>query len=207
MSLYLEQKARDESEYLKRNWNEGPFNFLLTRTTEKYDLKSNSARRLHCERHLGVILPQITDEMLLSLYIFACLKYQHRCRHQYGPTSGFYTTKSETDFSRTLQSVIKTHAKLNHLEIYPSEEQSKDLPKNFKMVVGNYVGDFLVFGLKGKGSSAVVIEIDGDSHLDKYSKDELRFQHLKELKILTWEVPNAQVNDITFIEKAVLDMY
>lgn len=207
MSLNLEQKSRDESEYLKRNWNEGPFNFLLTRTIEKYSLKANTARRLQCERLLGSALPQLTDEMLLSLYVFACRKYQQRCRNQYGATSGFCTTRSESDFSETLQSIIKKHPKLNHLEIYPNNSQSRDLQTNFKMVIGNYVPDFLVFGIKGKGSSAVAIEIDGDSHLDKYSKDELRFQHLKELKIFTWEIPNAQAKDTKFIERALLDMY
>lgn len=207
MKLNLEQKSRDESEYLKRTWNEGPFNFLLSRTEEKYFLKANTIRRLQCERHLGLILPQITDEMLLSLYILACLKYQQRCHNQYGPTSGFYTTKSESEFAQTLQSIIKNHSKLNHLEIYPSESHSTDLPANFKLVVGNYVPDFIVFGLKGKNSSAVAIEIDGDSHLDKYSKDELRSQHLEEMKILTWEIQNSQVKDINFIEKAVFEMY
>lgn len=207
MSLYLEQKTRDESEYLKKSWNEGPFNFLLARTTEKYHLKSNTSRRNQYECHLGYNLPQITDEMLLSLYVFACHKYQQKCHNQYATTSGFSTTRSESDFSQTLQSIIKNHPKLNHLEIYPSNKQSKDLQANFKMVVGNYVPDFLVFGIKGKGSSAVAIEIDGDSHLDKYSKDELRFQHLKELKIFTWEIPNAQAKDTSFIEKALLDMY
>lgn len=207
MSLRLEQNARDESEQLKRTWNEGPFNFLLSRTAEKYSLKANTTRRLQCERHLGYPLPKITDEMLLSLYVFACLKYQQRCRNQFGLASGFYATPSESDFARTLQSIIKKHSKLNHLEIYPSEQQSKDLPKNFKLVVGNYVPDFIVFGLKGKSSSAVAIEIDGDSHLDKYSKDELRLRHLKEMKVLTWEIPNTQAKDVTFIEKAVLDMH
>lgn len=207
MSWYLEQKAREESEHIKRTWNEGPFNFILSRTGEKYSLKANTARRLLCERLCGHDLPKITDKMLLSIYVFACLRYQGRCRNQYGPTSGFLATKSESDFAQTLQSIIKSHAKLAHLEVYPSEGQSKDLPANFKMVVGNYVPDFLIFGLKGKKSSAVAVEIDGDSHLDKYSKDKMRSEHLQEMKVLTWEVQNTQAKDRSFIEKAVLDMY
>lgn len=207
MKIPLEQTARDETEAMKISWNGGPFNFLLTRTLEKYKHKSVTERRLLVETNHNLKLPQLTDEMLLSLYKFACEKYMRRCRNHFGSSSGFYKTSSEIAFAATLDSMIRQNPKLKHLEIYPSQNHSKDLPPNFKMVVGNYVPDFLVFGLKIKGSSAVAIEIDGDSHVDKYSKDELRSKHLKEMKIFPFEVQNDQSKDFKFLSKSILDMY
>lgn len=207
MSLVLEQKVRDESEYLKVSWNSGPFNFLLNRTSEKYPLKLNTLRRLQCEKSLGLVLPKITDEMLLSLYNFSCQRYQQKCRNQYGNSSGFYSTQAESVFAKTLRNIIKNNPKLSHLEVYPSNEYSKDLPKNFKAVIGNYVPDFLIFGIKIKGVSAVVAEINGDSHNYKFIKDELKDQHLKELNIFTWGIDNKQVQDMNYLEKALLEMY
>lgn len=202
----LEQRSKDESQQLKIDWNSGPFNFLLSRTSEKYKHKAVLLRRLDCEKQLSIALPQITDEMLLALYEYACCKFQEKCQRQY-EFSGFTKTPSESSFSKVLNEIIKKHPKLKHLEVYPNQNYSKDHPQNFKMVVGNYVPDFLIFGLKLNGASAVAIEIDGDSHINKWGKDDLKNKHLQQLKIFTWEVQNDQVLDFDYLEKAILEMY
>lgn len=207
LKLPLEQNAKDEADDLKRSWDHGPFNFLLTRTQEKYKHKATAKRRYSIEQKLNLELPQITDDMLKALYELACHTYQSRCRKWYGNNSGFLRTPSESTFLRTLIEVIKANPKLKHLEVYPSEQHTKDFKPNYKMVVGNHVPDFLIFGLKIRKFSAVAIEIDGDSHIERWSKDELRSSHLKELKIFTLEIPNNQANDYKFISEAIFQMY
>jgi very-short-patch-repair endonuclease len=203
----LEQRTREEAEETRITWNTGAYYFLLTRTQEKYELKSITTRRIKLERQLNLTLPKINDEMLKALYEFACIKYMKSCQQRYGFSSGFGRTRSEEGFSKTLESIIQNHPKLKHLEVYPSQKYSTDLSPDFKMVVGNYVPDFIIFGLKIKKSSAVVIEIDGDSHIDKWHKDELRNNHLRQQKLFTFEVQNGQVSDLKFITEALLKMY
>lgn len=195
--LPKEQRAKDEAEISKITWSKGPYSFLLLRTQEKYSLKANQKRRLLLEQQLNLSFPMITDEMLLALYKYSCQKYLQDCHQKYNFSSGFGSTPSERKFAATLQAIVNANPILKHLEIYPSVEHSNDLPSNFKMVIGNYVPDFLIFGLKIKGASAVAIEIDGDFHVEKWSKDELRNAHLKQLKIFTVEIPNEQAADIT----------
>lgn len=207
LKLPIEQQAKDETEKLKINWNTGPYNFLLQRTQDKYHLKANQKRRSQLKNQLGIDLPVITDQILQDLYKYACLKYMKKCNLQYGDCSGFYRTSAERRFLRTLQEIIHKNPKLKHLEIYPSEHQSLDLPPNFKMVVGNIVADYIVFGVKIKGHSAVAIEIDGDSHVYKSTKDELRHSHLKEMKIFTFEIQNDQVCDYEYLKSALISMY
>ncbi|MES2803629.1 MAG: hypothetical protein V4654_14140 [Bdellovibrionota bacterium] len=203
----MEQSAKEEAEYQKISWDTGCFNFLLTRTKTKFTHKSNFKRRLNIEKQLAIKLPAITDEMLKSLYELACQKYIRKCKSLYEVSSGFGKTKSEHMFLDTISEIIRLNPKLKNLEVYPSMQFSKDFPKDFKMVVGNYVPDFLVFGLKTNGSSAVSFEINGDSHIEKWRKDDLRNRHFGELNIFTVEIPNDQVKDIQFITKALLEMY
>lgn len=207
LNLPLEQHTKDESTTLDLGWNSGPYSFLLQRTQEKYGLLTTQKRRHKIESELHVTLPMITDEMLLGLYKHACHKYRSKCRSHYGFTSGFLKTSAENTFAKTLQYIIDSQPNLKHLEIYPSSNHSRDLPPNYKMVVGNYVPDFLIFGLKIRGCSAVAIEVDGDSHIQKWRKDDLRNRHLKELKIFTFEVQNHQVGDLQYLTKAIMDMY
>lgn len=207
MKLPLEQRSREETEVQRISWNNGPYNFLLMRTQEKFKHKAAKQSRFELEVELGCKFPEITDEMLKSLYEFACTKYLNKCQGKYGASSGFGKTASERAFAMTLETIIKNNPKLKHFEVYPSQNHSKDLPPNFKMVVGNFVPDFLVFGIKDKKCSAVAIEINGDSHIQKWEKDELRNAHLKDLKIFTWEVPNNQATDIRYITEAITKMY
>lgn len=203
----LEQRTRDEAAGMRIIWKTGAFNFLLSRTQEKYKLKAVGDRRRQLESQLNLKFPEIDDDMLKELYKFACLKYMKRCQQDYGYNSGFGKTPSETAFSKTIATIVKNHPKLKHLEIYPSQEYSKDLPLDFKMVVGNYVPDFIIFGLKHKKSSAVAIEIDGDSHIDKWEKDETRSSHLKQMKLFVFEVQNNQATDLKFLTQALLSLY
>ncbi len=205
--LPFEQLSKDEAQVLKSTWKSGAFHFLLQRTEEKYNLKNNKLRRTNLEEYSNTRFPLITDQMLFSLYRYASTKYLNYCKSNYNNYSGFSTTPSEKIFLKSIESIIKNNPKLKHLEIYPSNSYIKDLPPNFKMVIGNYVPDFLVFGLKIKGFSAVAFEVDGDSHINKHSKDELRNAHLKELKIFTIEIPNNQVNDITYLTNILKKTY
>lgn len=205
--LPLEQISREEAWQMKITWNTGAFNFLLARTQEKYRLKAVTARRRNLETQLSYKFPEINDDILRAVYQFACIRYMKRCHQNYGVSSGFGSTSSESTFSRTLLSIIQNNPKLKHLEVYPSQEYSKDLPPGFKMVVGNYVPDFIVFGLKTELTSGVAIEIDGDSHINKSEKDALRSGHLEEQKIFTWEIPNTQSSDSHFITQALLSLY
>ncbi len=205
--LPLEQQSKDETLALKSNWCSGAFYFLLERTSEKYALKKIKNRRSNLEHYSNTKFLPITDQMLFSLYQFASQKYLSYCQSNYNNYSGFSTTPSERKFLESIESIIKNHPKLKHLEIYPSHNYNKKFPSNFKMVIGNYVPDFLVFGLKIRGFSAVAFEIDGDSHTYKFAKDELRSKHLKELKIFTIEIPNNQVNDISYLTNILLKTY
>ncbi|MGE0632735.1 MAG: hypothetical protein AB7O96_10020, partial [Pseudobdellovibrionaceae bacterium] len=172
--LPLEQRSREEAEQTRATWNSGAFNFLMTRTQEKYRLKATRSRRQSLEGQSNCQFPEISDDMLRALYQFACLKYMKKCHRNYGVSSGFSSTPSESAFARTLASIIQNNPSLKHLEVYPSQKNSKDLTPGFKMVVGNYVPDLIIFGLKTDLTSGVAIEIDGDSHIDKWQKDELR---------------------------------
>lgn len=205
--LPLEENAKDEAKELKRSWDSGFYNFLLMRTKEKYKHSINKAKRLKIEKKLSLQFPEITDEMLLELYTHACTKYLHKIQKQYQNHSGFQKTPSEYAFTETLNTIIKNDPKLKHLEVYPSAHRAKDFPSDLKMVVGNYVPDFLIFGLKIEKFSAVAIEIDGESHIQKYSKDKIRNDHLKQLKIFNFEVQNHQANDLSFLTKAITKMY
>lgn len=205
--LPFEQHAKDEAEYNKIAWANGPYEFLLNRTEEKYKHKSNSIRRRMIEDDLKTILPVISDEILKSLYLLACSKYQRKSFSNYDSSSGFLKTSFENTFLKTVEQIIKDEPKLKHLEIYPSQNYSKYLPVNFKIVVGNYVPDFIIFGLKKIESSAVVFEINGPSHEKKSAKDILRDLHLEELKIFTVQITNEQAADIAYIKAVLLSLY
>lgn len=205
--LPIEQQSKDEAENLRITWNSGPYNFLLGRTQEKYRLKANQKRRVQLEEQLGLRLPMITDPMLLELYKYACQKFMTKCNNKFGHHSGFGQTSSERIFAATIQSIIENNPKLKHLEVYPSQNHSRDLPSNFKMVVGNLVPDFIIAGIKEKRFSLVAIEIDGGSHVDKFSKDELRYAHMEEMMIFSFGLPNEQAGDIEYLTKVMLTMY
>ena len=115
----FEQQSKDEAEFFKSTWNSGPFHFLLQRTQEKYNLKNNKIKRNHLETQSNTKFPPITDQMLYSLYQFASRKYLNYCKSDYNHYSGFLTTPSERIFLKNVESIIKKHPKLKHLEIYP----------------------------------------------------------------------------------------
>lgn len=202
-----EQLIKDEAEYLKECWKSPTYEFLLSRSLQKYNHEATSIRRKDIESLLDTQLLPITDEMLFQLYLHACLKYQKRCNQDFNLQSGFLRTPQERMFMQTLVEIIKKNPNLKLLEVFPSSEVSKDLPDNFKMVIGNYVPDYVVFGLKTKKSSGIVFEIDGESHSKKYEKDLLRNRHLYELNLFTIEIPNDQVRDFKYIESLLLNLF
>lgn len=206
-SVPNEQLMKEEVQYLKESWNRPTFEFLLGRSIQKYTHKAALNRRRQIESQLNIDLPPITDEMLIKLYLHACSKYQRKCNSTYNEKSGFLRTPQERVFFETLKSILTKHSKLKHLEIYPSPSQSSDLPPDFKYVIGNYVPDFVVFGLKTKRSSGIVFEIDGESHSKKYQKDLLRNEHLLELNLFTIEIPNNQATDFDYIESLLLQLF
>lgn len=205
--LPINEMIKDEAKYLKQSWSSGPFNFLLIRTIEKHSLRINSLRRSHLESLSGLSFPSFSDNQLKELYLLASQKYQAKCNSIYGASSGFYSTRHEEIFLRNLSQVIKENPLLRHLEIYPSIDHSKDLPPYFKMVIGNYVPDFVVFGIKSKNISAITLEIDGHSHLDKHEKDMNKSLQLEEMGIAQYEIQNDKVNDLNFIKSMLLERY
>jgi very-short-patch-repair endonuclease len=190
--LPLEQKSKKESRVERYTWNKGRFNFLLRRTEEVYGRKKNLALRAVIENQIAQTLPRISDAHLLELYKFAYSKYLTKCHRDYRHHSGFLRTRAEHAFLDTLESILKQHPEFKYLEIYPSNDFSKNLNPGMKMVVGNYVPDFLIFGLKTDGYTSLTIEIDGDSHIHKFAKDELRRSHLAELKIRQLSISNER---------------
>ncbi len=204
--LPLEHQARNEAKINKARWSHGCFHFLLQRTTTQYNHKTTTHRRQLLESVNNISLPIIDDAMLLSLYRLACFKYLHSCFHKY-LNSGFERTYHEKMFLSTLQNIISTNPKFKYLEIYPSSFLSKDLSPLQKMVIGIHVPDFLIFGLKHPGYSSVVIELDGDSHIEKYSKDKLYYDHLQELGIFCWSIPNDKVTDESYVTKGLESLY
>jgi very-short-patch-repair endonuclease len=205
--LPLEQRAKDEVEPLKIFWNQGPYNFLLHRTLNFYHRSKTRALRDEVSSKIGNYLFPITDDLLLSLYEHACKKYQAFCKFKYSNNSGFMKTNSEIKFIETIESVLRDHPEFKGIEIYPSYSHSKDVNKMMKMVVGNHVPDFILFGIKTKGSSGVALEIDGDSHIAKYEKDLLKDNHLQEMKLFTFSIQNDQVRDYNHILKCLKEMY
>ncbi|MBL7688064.1 MAG: DUF559 domain-containing protein [Bdellovibrionaceae bacterium] len=201
-----EQRAKEDADLQRITWGTGAFNFLLSRTKEKYNHKAGLKRRAYFARDSDCAFPELSDEALKLLYRHACEKYQRTCqtKHEY---SGFQQTPSERILLKTIIGIIKTHPKLKHLEIYPSDSQSSDMLPGLKMVVGNRVPDCLIFGLKTLRSSAVAIEVDGESHIKSSAKDELRNRQLAEMGLFTFEIQNDQVRDVEFLTQALLSMY
>lgn len=205
--IKLEQISKEESQYESYKWNKGCFNFLLQRVGENYIHQKNSQRRLAIESSLNMKLPPIEDHILIELYKYACNKYQKSCNRNFNEHSGFQKTTSEHQFLKTIEAVIKSNPDFKYIEIYPSISFSKDLPTNHKVVIGSYVPDFILFGFKTSKASAVVIEIDGDSHINKLQKDLLRDQQLSELRIFTFSVPNEQAQDSTYIHRVFKSLH
>lgn len=197
-SYPLEELARKQTLQLQSSWEKGCFNFLLQRTENYFHNRKVSSRRIQIEASINKQLPMIDDASLLALYTHACKVFQKQCRIRF-IHNGFQRTLPEKLFLNTLQRVILENPTFKYLESYPSWSDSK----NFKMVVGTHVPDFVVFGLKHPGYSSLVIEIDGDSHSEKYSKDQLYYDHLRELGIFYWSVPNEKVTDQNYILKGL----
>ncbi len=201
-----EQRAKEDNDLQRITWKTGAFNCLLSRTKEKYRHKTTLKKRIQLAGESECPFPELSDDVLKSLYRFACEKYCKSCQTKY-EYSGFQRTPAERIFLDTVSEIIKSHPKLKHLEVYPSEDRCPDFQPRLKMVVGNRVPDFLIFGLKIPGCSAIAVEIDGESHIKSAAKDGLRNSQLKEMGLFTFEVQNDQVRDTEFLTKALLSMY
>ncbi len=129
-----EQLIKEEAQMLKERWSNPTYDFLHSRTIQKYNHQSTLKRRHDLENILKVQLPSISDEILIQLYLHACSKYQRKCNTHFNLSSGFLKTPNEIQFLNTLNLIIKKYSKLNHLEIYPNSIHSYDLPTNFKYV-------------------------------------------------------------------------
>ena len=183
-----------------KNWNIGPYKFLLQRTLNDYHKSKSSSRRMKISALLKKELPLIDDDMLKQLYFFASNKYQTRCQHQYEHT-GFQTTPSERRFIETLNKIIKSDSRFKYLQIFPNNKYSGS-----KMVVGCYVPDFIVFGLKKNGYDGVFIEIDGDIHVEKTPKDHFMQDCLMSLGLYPISIPNERTGDQNFILSILNDL-
>lgn len=203
--LPLEENARTESEKLYAQWNRGCYRFILERTANYYNRVATSNRRKIVEDKIGLNLPPITDTMLCALYSYSMKRFKSTCFERF-QHSGFEMTSSERQFQRTLETVLTNLGYTNQVEVYPSEAHSKDFPAQTRLVAGVHAPDFLIFGLKQKGFSSIAIEIDGDSHIHKASKDFQKYANLEQLGILALSVPAEKASDSAFIESIVRDL-
>lgn len=204
--LPTQQQTKDETKNLKKYWKSGPFHFLMNRTEEKYYLKANLKRLSSLDKDFLSLFPVFDDSHLKELYFYACNKYQKKCTEKHENT-GFAPTYYEEQFLASLLKLIKQLSKLKHIEIYPSLTHSPDFHPGLKMVIGNYVPDFIIFGLTTKGFTAITVEINGDAHLNKFSKDLLRSVQLEEIDIAQMEIPNNKAKDLAFIKDFMNSTY
>lgn len=181
-------------------WSTGYFNYLLTRTNNKFFIKKNTERRILLESKLQTNLPLLNDTHLEQLYNYACSLFLKYCFDNYD-NSGIQSTPYEKTMLKNLENIISENKDFKSLNIYPYCN-----PKRHKPVIGCHMPDFLIFGLKEKKYSALVLEVDGDSHVDKYSRDINYYNHLKELGILVIPIPNEKASDQTYL-KEVLNHY
>lgn len=200
-SQKLESSSKDESNILHKQWSKGAYNFLLLRTLNKYSNLKTRQRREQATAIIKLDLPCITDEILLWLYQKAVDKHSQNCQRLYKDSNGYQDTPSEKLFKKTIQNIIKSNPEYRHLEVYPSDNHSKDLPPNQKMTISGFIPDFIVYGIKRRGCTAVCFEINGDSHVYKYEKDLQKEQKLESLGISTWPIENEQVADYKYIQR------
>ena len=198
----LEGQSKEESEQLYKQWNKGAFNFLLQRTLNNFNRSKTIKRRTLAAKTIQEDLPPISDEILLYLYQKAAKKHRKLCSTQFNE-SGYQDTPSEIAFRKTLESIIDSDPKYSHLEAYPRLRHSKDLLSNQKMTVGVLVPDFIVYGIKRLGCTAVCFEINGDSHVYKHGKDVEREKRLESLGIVTLPIENDRSRDYKYIKQAL----
>ena len=155
-------------------------------------------RRAAIENVLNLELCPLTDDILKSLYQFACQIFLAKCHLRF-EHSGFQKTPSERKLLETIHQVIQDHHEFKHVEIYPSVRHSKDFPPKLKMVIGCYVPDLIIFGLKKDGYSGAFIEVDGDSHIYKHRSDMKMYDRLEELGLFPLPIPNEKSTDYGYV--------
>ncbi len=203
MNIQFEQDIKDETKRKIKQWNKGCHHFILQRTLNEFYRKKTVLRRAQIEKSLTVSLPLITDEMITALFSHASQLYFDRCSARFEHT-GFQSTPAERRFLETFKELTKTHIEFKNADIYPTDHYSKQL--NRKLVVGCHLPDYVIFGLKMNGYSGLVIEIDGDSHVNKLEKDMITYSHFESLGLYPISIPNEKSTDLQFLYKAMKSM-
>jgi len=158
------------------------------------------------ERLLNLELDLLTDEMLKGLYQFACQIFLAKCNLRF-EHSGFQKTPSERKLLETIHRVIQDHPEFRYIEIYPSSLYSKDFPPTLKMVIGCYVPDFIIFGLKRDGYSGAFIEVDGASHAYQYGSDMKMYDRLEDMGLFPLPIPNEKSTDYDYVLGIFQDLF
>lgn len=203
MNLHFEQNIKDETIAKNNQWNKGCYHFILQRTLNEYYRKKSALRRAKTQNTLNVSLPLITDEIITALFEHASQIYFDKCSAKFEHT-GFQSTPSERKFLESFKELTKIYSEFKNIEIYPIDHYTKQLNK--KIVVGCHLPDYVVFGLKMTGYSGVVIEIDGDSHINKLGKDMIAYSHFESLGLFPLSIPNEKATDLQFVYEATKSM-
>lgn len=192
--LHYEMEASQE----ELKWNCGCYDYLLYRSQYGERKKQFLEKIKELEVTSDTKLPFLRDASLES--VFKNISNLHKQKTLKGNTiSAYEKTGCE---KRVLSTILKELEKprYKHVEVYPS--QGRD-----KLLIGNYVPDIVIFGLKIKGFNAVIIEVNGGVHNDKMLKDSIMEKHLNELGFYVWSIDNHNAFNYDYITEAISSMY
>ena len=196
-----ETDIRDEADYLNRNWGNGYYHFLLSRTDNEFHRAGVRKRRNKIESRFDFKCPLIRDEILEELFFKANERNYRSISSRFKYSNPFTTTPSERTFLRNLKMVIDSDDRYQGLKVIPSEGK-----ENKKWSVGLHVPDVMILGLKQKGFSGAIFEIMGGIHDEKAAKDDAFNNHMEQLGLMVYPILNHRVGDIEFIRKIVEEL-
>lgn len=184
-----------ESAHENKTWTNGPYNFLLQRTSANYDRSKVANRRNAIAAQLSLHLPEIDDLLLEKLYESVVSEYYKSLPNH---KNGFKLNSYEVSFIKSFETLQKNLAKLKDVSLIPTLS-------NKRICIGPYIPDFLILGLSTKGYSLLAIEINGGSHINKLDKDFSKENRLHELGIYSLPIQNPDVANLSFLEKIFND--
>lgn len=191
-----------EADELDVNWPKGYFHFFCSRTKDEYKRKATSARRKEAETKIGLRCPMIDDKVLKSLFLYVNEQNYRAMSRRFPKRNPFRITPSERVFLETLNKAIDENPDFQALKVVPRNAKEWE-----KWSIGRHVPDVLILGIKPKkGFSAVIIEVMGGAHEEKWKKDELFFKHMDELGIVVFHIYNEKVRDVEYVRRTFSDL-
>jgi hypothetical protein len=174
-------------------------NALLERTQNAYEHSGVKKRRERLAGKEHLILPLIPDSALEEIYNLIRLEYYESLKKEYEDKSGFQITPYERTVINNIKSILASDEKFNQTKLYPTDLSVE----SSKAIIGSYVPDAFITGLSIKGSSSIIIEIDGLVHEYKPQKDMDYEEKMKEMGIFLIRITNEMAGDREYLKKVL----